>query len=219
MYNRSLIGCCLVSIAFIQCTHYSPGTFAYDLHFLQKQDSALVLLRQGKAEVVVSPKYQGKVFTSTAGGDDGISYGWIHYKAFSGPVDPHMNAFGGENRLWMGPEGGRYSLFFPAGTKMEFANWKTPAAFDTEPWEVKGQTDSGVTVEKEMLLTNYAGAPIQLVIDRYIRVLARSAIDSRLELTPDTSVQAVGYTTLNEMTNTGSNTWTATTGMPCMWSQ
>lgn len=218
MYNRSLIGCCLVSIAFIQCTHYSPGTFAYDLHFLQKQDSALVLLRQGKAEVVVSPKYQGKVFTSTAGGDDGISYGWIHYKAFSGPVDPHMNAFGGENRLWLGPEGGRYSLFFPAGTKMEFANWKTPAAFDTEPWEVKGQTDSGVTVEKEMLLTNHAGAPIQLVIDRYIRVLARSAIDSRLELTPDTSVQAVGYTTLNEMTNTGSNAWTATTGMPCMWS-
>ena len=23
-----------------------------------------------------------------------------------------MNAYGGENRLWLGPEGGKYSLFF-----------------------------------------------------------------------------------------------------------
>ncbi len=195
-----------------------PGTFVYDLHFLQKQDGALVVLQQGNAEVIVSPKYQGKVFTSTAAGEDGMSFGWIHYKAFSGPTDPHMNAYGGENRLWLGPEGGKYSLFFPPGAKMEFANWKTPAAFDTEPWEVKGRTDSGVTLEKEMLLTNYTGAPIQLIIERYIRVLARSAIDSRLGLTPDTSVQAVGYTTLNEMTNTGSQAWTGTTGMPCLWS-
>jgi hypothetical protein len=128
-----------------------------------------------------------------------------------------MNAYGGENRLWLGPEGGRFSLFFPPGAKMEFANWKTPAAFDTEPWTVVGRTDSGVSLEKEMLLSNYTGAPLQLIIERYIRVLARSAIDSRLGLTPDTSVQAVGYTTLNVMTNTGSQAWTGATGMPCMW--
>jgi hypothetical protein len=215
--NKWLVGILLLG----SCTMIKldkPGTFVYDLHFLQKQDGALVVLQQGNAEVIVSPKYQGKVFTSTAAGEDGMSFGWIHYKAFSGPTDPHMNAYGGENRLWLGPEGGKYSLFFPPGAKMEFANWKTPAAFDTEPWEVKGRTDSGVTLEKEMLLTNYTGAPIQLIIERYIRVLARSAIDSRLGLTPDTSVQAVGYTTLNEMTNTGSQAWTGTTGMPCLWS-
>ena len=35
--------------------------------------------------------------------------------------------------LWLGPEGGRFSLILPAGgAKMAFANWKTPAGFDTE---------------------------------------------------------------------------------------
>src|ERR1700744_6142871 len=67
-----------------------PGTFAYDLHFLQQHDSVIVL-KNGDAQVIVSPKYQGKVFTSTATGDSGTSFGWIHYKAFDGPVDPHMN--------------------------------------------------------------------------------------------------------------------------------
>jgi hypothetical protein len=63
------------------------------------------------ARVVVSPKYQGKVFTSTAGGQFGQSFGWINYKAFAAPLDSHMNAYGGENRLWLGPEGGPFPCF------------------------------------------------------------------------------------------------------------
>src|SRR6187399_2250010 len=124
---------------------YDPGTFGYDLNFLRGHDSVIVLQSdQGKAQVVVSAKYQAKVFTSTADGNKGQSFGWIHYKAFSGPEDAHMNGYGGENRIWLGPEGGKYSLFFPKGAAMEFANWKTPAAFDTEPWKVTRQNDTAV---------------------------------------------------------------------------
>src|SRR5688572_261708 len=53
--------------------------FQKDLAFLQKYDSVVVLTR-GNSMVVVSPKYQAKVFTSTPG--DGASYGWINYPAF-----------------------------------------------------------------------------------------------------------------------------------------
>src|ERR1700731_3690071 len=63
---------------------YAPGTFGYDLHFLQQHDSVFVL-SSGETRVIVSPKYQAKVFTSTADGDTGPSFGWIHYKAFDGP--------------------------------------------------------------------------------------------------------------------------------------
>lgn len=91
---------------------YPKGSFGYDLEFLQKHDS-IVILKSDNAQVIVSPKYQGKVFTSSADGLDGNSFGWIHYSAFEGPLDPHMNAYGGENRLWLGPEGGRFSVFFP----------------------------------------------------------------------------------------------------------
>ncbi|HLZ87030.1 MAG TPA: DUF6786 family protein [Puia sp.] len=192
------------------------GSFAYDLAFLQRHDS-VIILRDGDARVVVSPKYQGKVFTSTATGDAGPSFGWIHYKAFDGPADPHMNAYGGENRLWLGPEGGKFSLFFPPGAKMEFANWKTPAAFDTEPWTLVAADEHGVALEKQLSLTNYAGTPLSIGIGRVISILDRAAIDTTLSLAADTSIHAVGYRTVNTLTNIGANAWTESTGMPCLW--
>src|SRR5258708_23031181 len=57
---------------------FNKGSFGYDLQFLQKQDSGLVILKSGDAQVIVSPKYQAKVFTSTAMGETGFSFGWIN---------------------------------------------------------------------------------------------------------------------------------------------
>ena len=70
----------------------------------------------GYAKVAVSPAWQGRVMTSTAGGDAGLSFGWINRELIaSGKRQPHMNAFGGEDRFWMGPEGGQFSIFFAKG--------------------------------------------------------------------------------------------------------
>jgi hypothetical protein len=85
-------------------TVFKEGEFGYDLQFLKKQDSALIVLMSGNSRVIISRKYQAKVFTSTASGEKGLSFGWINYKAFN-KEDAHMNAYGGENRLWLGPEG------------------------------------------------------------------------------------------------------------------
>src|SRR4051812_34307785 len=89
---------------------YAKGTYGYDLDFLKKNDSVLVLKNaDGLAQVIVSAKYQGKVFTSTADGLNGRSFGWINYKTFAADTDSHMNAYGSEDRLWLGPEGGKFS--------------------------------------------------------------------------------------------------------------
>jgi hypothetical protein len=225
MQYRLIMRCRFLFLIFVSalvnsCTMrmpYSIGSFGYDLDFLQQYDSGLVVLQSGDARVIVSPKYQAKVFTSTASGATGPSFGWIHYKAFGGPVDPHMNAYGGENRLWLGPEGGRFSLFFPAGAKMEFANWKTPAAFDTEPWTVAGHSDTWVDLRKDMQLRNYAGTLLHLEVDRAVTILSRTEISQFLSLQLDDSVQAVGYRTINTLTNTGSKAWSDSTGVPCLW--
>ena len=97
-----------------QATEDRPNNFLQDKTFLEKFDPNIVELYTGdkQARVLVSPKYQGKVFTSTAAGDNGESFGWINYEAFEGPLDKHMNAYGGESRLWLGPEGNKFSLFF-----------------------------------------------------------------------------------------------------------
>jgi len=193
------------------------GSFSYDLQFLRQHDSVVVLKNDsGRAQVIVSPKYQAKVFTSTAEGDSGTSFGWVNYKAFSGPADPHMNGYGGENRFWLGPEGGKFSLFFPKGAVMEFANWKTPAAFDTEAWKVTKQDVTSVSLQKDMQLVNYAGTQLSLSVVRDIELLNRAVIDSLLQ-TQDTALKVVGYRTSNVLTNTGKEAWTEKTGMPCIW--
>ena len=198
-------------------TPAKEGTFAYDLQFLQKHDRGLIVLRRDDAAIIVSPRYQAKVFTSTAEGDAGTSFGWVHYKAFDGPLDPHMNAYGGENRLWLGPEGGRYSLFFSKGDSMTFPHWKTPAAFDTEAWKLADSSRSSVSLEKDMKLTSYAGTALSIHIRRRIKLLEQRSIDSLLQLQPDQGVKAVGYRTENVLTNSGDQAWTESTGMPCIW--
>ncbi|MFA6360728.1 MAG: DUF6786 family protein, partial [Dysgonamonadaceae bacterium] len=51
---------------------YEKGTFGYDLNYLSEKDSLIVLKSEDeKAQVIVSAKYQAKVFTSTTNGVDG----------------------------------------------------------------------------------------------------------------------------------------------------
>ena len=194
---------------------HRPSAFEADKAFLEQHDPYLVTLQYGDTKLLLSPKYQAKVFTSTADGDE--SFGWIHYKAFDGLPDPHMNAYGGENRLWLGPEGGKFSLFFSKGAKMEFANWKTPAAFDSEPWALEKHGDSSAICSKSMSLTNYAGTSLSLSITRTVTILSPGAIEHWLGINIDPSLKVVGYRTENTLTNTGSEEWNESTGMPCLW--
>lgn len=195
------------------------GSFGYDLQFLQKQDDSLIVLKSSdeNAQVIVSPKYQAKVFTSTADGNSGQSFGWVNYKAFGGAPDPHMNAYGGENRFWLGPEGGRFSLFFKPGAKMIFDNWKTPAAFDSESWEIVRKGAESVALKKIMSLTNYANTPLEIMVNRVIAIMDTAAIARELGISMNDSVKAVGYSTENKITNIGQQAWTEKTGMPCIW--
>jgi hypothetical protein len=196
----------------------SIGSFGYDLQFLQKYDSVILLKSgDGNAQIVISPKYQAKVFTSTAEGDSGLSFGWVNYKAFTANVDAHINAFGGENRLWLGPEGGKFSLFFKPAAKMVFDNWKTPAAFDTEKWSVVNRDASSVSMSKDMKLLNYQGTELTVQINRNIKIFDRQEIINNLGIAINDSVKAVGYETENTIINKGTHEWTSETGMPCIW--
>jgi hypothetical protein len=205
-----------MTMSTIACQHpAAPPAFEADKIFLQQHDPGLVTLQYGDTKLLLSPKFQAKVFTSTADGEE--SFGWIHYKAFDGPVDPHMNAYGGENRLWLGPEGGKFSLFFAPGKKMEFANWHTPAAFDSEPWTLEKQTDSLAICSKAMQLSNYAGTSFSLKIKRTVTILSPGSIEHWLGVNIDPTLKVVGYRTENTLSNTGSEEWNDSTGMPCLW--
>lgn len=200
-------------------SNYKKGTFGYDLEFLRQHDSILVLSNpSGLGQILVSPKYQGKVFTSTAEGLDGTSFGWVNYEAFDAPLDSHMNAYGGEDRLWLGPEGGPYSLYFEGGKAMVYENWKTPAAIDTEAWTLLSHTDQSVRMEKNTQMTNYAGTLLSMLLRRDVEILDAAQIESDLGITLNENVRPVGFTTINSITNIGESAWTERTGAPCLWS-
>jgi len=197
---------------------YASGSFGYDLSFLQQKDSIIVLKnKSGRGQLIVSPKYQAKVFTSTANGESGASFGWINYEAFD-KTDAHMNAYGGEDRLWLGPEGGKFSLYFKPGTKMEYANWHTPAAIDVEAWQVDQIAEQQVSLSKETELINYAGTTLAIKLNRQIEILENTAIQEVLNIELTDDVNAVGFKTTNTIQNIGQEAWDKTTGAPCLWS-
>src|SRR5438093_4511373 len=55
----------------------SSGRFESDVAFLREHAEVLTLTDPSGARVALSPTYQGRVMTSTTGGGDRPSFGWI----------------------------------------------------------------------------------------------------------------------------------------------
>ena len=120
-----LVAAAAIALGQVGCTHSpkrlaKPGstdnemTFSEDVAFLKKHVEVITLGQgAGQPQVAGVPAYQGRVMTSTVGGGEAPSHGWINYDLIdSGKTGPHINAFGGEDRFWLGPEGGQFSIFF-----------------------------------------------------------------------------------------------------------
>lgn len=190
-------------------------TFRSDLAFLKAHTETIVLGdRERDAWVAVCPALQGRVMTSTAAGQGGLSYGWINYEAVaSGELQPRVNVYGGEDRFWLGPEGGQYSLFFRKGAPFDLAHWQTPAPIDSERFEVLSQDAERVRLKKDMRLVNYAGFSFDLRVDREIRYLRREQAWRQLQMPPDEEVRLVAFESVNRVTNTGAVPWRKETGL------
>ncbi len=197
----------------------ATGTFGYDLEFLSKYKETVVLSdSQSQAQVVIIPGWQARVMTSTANGNSGFSFGWINYKLISsGKSTPHINAFGGEERLWLGPEGGQFSIYFAKGAKQEFSNWFVPAELDTAGYDLVSKNKNQASFKKEFQLVNYSGTILNIGIERTISLLSRESISQSLGLVLPDSINCVAYQSANVLNNLGKNVWTRETGMLSIW--
>lgn len=196
---------------------YSIGSFGYDFNFLSQYQKDLILLSQDSSLVLVSPGLQGRILTSSTSGMSGKSHGWINYSLFeSGKFQEHINVFGGEDRFWMGPEGGQYSLFFEKGAEFVFENWFTPASLDTEPFELVMKEKKSVVFHKSFSLTNYSGTNFLLSLNRKIDLLSGKEIGELLQISLN-GVKVVGFLSENEIENLNDFEWTRKTGMPSIW--
>jgi hypothetical protein len=192
------------------------GTFGDDVTFLRAH-TEVVVLESGRARVAVAPAWQGRVVTSTAGGA-GASYGWINRALVaSGKTLPHMTPYGGEDRLWLGPEGGQFSLFFKKGDPFDFDHWQTPAPLDTEAWKVTARDADRVSVVRPMKLTNHAGTTFDLRVERVVRLLGAASVKESCGQAPGEALSWVAYQSENRLVNAGRAPWTRAGGLPSIW--
>jgi hypothetical protein len=200
---------------------YRKGTFGYDLQFLKQYHKDLILLGDGSdagAQIIILPAYQGRVMTSTADGNGGMSSGWINYDLIdSNKEEEHFHAFGGEERFWLGPEGGQFSIFFKKGDPFDFDHWYVPKAIDTEPFILVSSTKTEANFQREMYLKNYSGFEFNLRVNRHIRLLSKTEIPLLLGFPLPENLQIVGFESNNSITNTGNTPWTKEKGLLSIW--
>jgi hypothetical protein len=212
----------LLAVAGCSSTEVSMSgekNFGQDVAFLQKHTDAIVLADPtGQSKIAVVPAYQGRVMTSSADGDKGFSFGWINYELISGgKTQPHIMPFGGEDRFWMGPEGGQFAIFFPKGTKFVFDDWQTPAIIDTEPFTLVSKTGNQALFSKKAKLVNYSGTEFEIQIRRSVQVLDRVTGARALNVQLPDSVKMVAYESNNALTNAGGKAWSKQTGLLSIW--
>ena len=200
-------------------TPRSPATFGDDLAFLKQHTEVIVLSdKTGAAQIVLTPAIQSRVMTSTADGLSGMSFGWINSELIAEHrFHPLLNAFGGEDRFWLGPEGGQFGIFFAKGDPFDMAHAVTPAALDREAFEMVSQGADRACFHKACQLTNYSGTSFDVELDREVRLLPAETAWKKLGVPAKPGVKLIAYESENCLTNVGEQAWQKETGLLSIW--
>lgn len=199
---------------------YTMGMYGYDASFLREHSNQVVELsnEDHSAKILLSAEYQGRVMTSTAKGDSGVSFGWINYKLLGSEKKiKQFNPVGGEERFWLGPEGGQYALYFKKGDPFDLNHWQVPAILDTLPFEVSQASPTQALFTAKASLTNYSGTPFSIGIERRVNLLDKETIASKLNVSLPESLSLVGYETENKIQNLGKEDWKKEKGLLSIW--
>jgi len=192
--------------------------------YLGNHAKCVELANQAGGRVLVCPEYQGRVMTSSLDGDRGMSFGFVCRDFIDkGTNDLRFNNFGGEDRIWLSPEGGQFSLWFKPGVKKQtLEDWYTPKDMNEGPWNSKVKDDaSEVRMTRAMNLLNNSGTKFKIDAAREVRLLDEADIaelfgKSFAETLDGGKAKSVGYETINSITNRG-KPWSKKTGLLSIW--
>ena len=196
---------------------YPKGTFGYDLEKLQAIES-IEVVADGNAMIAVSGPYQGRIFTSSAKGKTGKSYGWVNWDLIEkGEHAKEMAGLGGESRLWFAPEWGKYSLCFKAGEEQTDANLRRPQDSNTKQFILKKRTENSLTYSGNMQLKNDHNFVFDLEVERTISLLSKATIEKNLALPLSDKTAFVGFSAETIIENSGTKPFKKETGLIAIW--
>jgi hypothetical protein len=125
--------------------------------------------------------------------------------------------FGGEERFWLGPEGGQFGIFFSPGTKFDFDHWKTPPPIDTEPFQVVSSDKNRAVFSASFSVANQSGTKFDLAVERTVRMLGAEELSKSLGVKVPSDLPFVAYETSNLLTNRGKKNWDSSSGLLSVW--
>jgi hypothetical protein len=187
-----------------------PETYGEALNFLVAHTKVVQLTGENGERVAICPEYQGRVMTSSTGDLEGMSHGWINREYIErGTIDKHFNNYGGEDRLWLAPEGGPFSLFFAPGAAQTLANWYTPPALNEGAFQITSKdTDPHYRLTRRVRIQNAARTVFDLEINREIHLqkihhFGKLFGSEAQKAVADAKLRIVGFQTINTVTNLG----------------
>jgi len=196
----------------------AKNSYATDLKLLGEHTEIVELAASDGARVAVAPGYQGRVMTSTLAGMDGASFGWLNGEFIvSGKEDKHFNNYGGEDRFWLGPEGGQYALWFKEGEPFDLAHWVTPKGFSSGPFEVTSRSETSIAMTSRFQVTNYSKTTFDCAVKRKINLLDAAAVAANLSAEVPAEAAMVAFESVNTLANAGDADWTRDSGLLCIW--
>jgi hypothetical protein len=195
----------------------SGAKFADDVAFLDARAKTIVLQDPTGGRVALSAQYQGRVMTSAVSAT-GASLGWINRSFIEGgKTGTQFDNYGGEDRFWLGPEGGQNGLYFAPGSPYAFDNWQTPHAMQEGAWTVTDQKPDRVTFTKSMTVVTWSKTEFVVDVERTVRLLSRDEARTILKLAAAPDGDFVAYETKNRIVNRGPTPWTREKGLPSIW--
>jgi hypothetical protein len=191
--------------------------FEEDVQFLSQYGEVKVLSAPSGGRLAISGPYQARVMTSAVAAG-GRSLGFINRQFISaGLAGTPFDNYGGEDRFWLGPEGGQFGLYFSAAKPFTFDNWQTPHPLQEGAWQIKNETPMSVTFQHAFTVKNYQSHEFKVEIERTIALLSAEQASERLGVPLPASLQWVGFSSENRLRNVGSDAWHEQTGLLSIW--
>ncbi len=197
------------------CSNSNNKNYNYYLNLVKEHHDVIELTENlGNSRILISPYHQGRILTSTYNNLEGYSNGWINEAA----LNDTTQSIGGEERLWIGPLGSQFSFYFQQIKPINDDNWKVPATFDTEPYDLIHKDKKYVELSKRMHLTNFIGTEFNFEVNRNISILSKEHIQTNLGIEILNSTKHVAFETKHKLTNLDTVPWTKETGLVGLWS-
>jgi hypothetical protein len=198
-------------------------TYAQAIEFLSRHTKVIELKGEGDTRVAICPEYQGRIMTSSCAGPAAPSLGWINYDFIQeGKLSPVFNNYGGEDRFWLGPEGGQFGLWFQSGLNQTVDHWFTPPALNTGAFQVDAADAKTCRLSRRIRVTNVAEYTFDVDVSRELRLLDADQFGKHFsadaaKVAKDGKAKLVAFESVNTAKNVGPTDWAMRSGLVSIW--